>query len=568
VSEQSGDKAIYALDGHDLKSMVWAALVWLRKHQAEINALNVFPVPDGDTGTNMTLTMTSVWNEIVDVQEDNIGRLAGKVAHGALMGARGNSGVILSQIWRGFARGLDSKARLRAADVAIAMHEAQETAYKGVVKPVEGTILTVVREVAEEAAVVVEETEDLQRIFERMVQSAKASVARTPTLLPVLRQAGVVDSGGQGLFVVLEGMWRSMVGLPIEEGVRESDALEMAVEVQLAEMHDFTDEMVHFDSAYPYDVQFIVVGDAMPVEEVRATIESMGDCPLVVGDANTIKVHVHVLDPGVPISYGAQCGSLRDVVVEDMHAQYQEFVAAREEASEVPARQFNVPVVFDEEPPNIGVVTVAAGEGLSRVLLSLGATSIIEGGQTMNPSTAQILHAIEASPSDQAIILPNNKNILMAARQAAEVSEKRVAVVPTRTIPQGISALLSLDQQATLDGNVAAMLRAAKDVITGEVTWATRDVELNGIDVREGDAIGLLDGELVVDAQSFDEVVHWLIAEADLEDRELVTLYYGEGVDEAQTEALVEKLSEIYSELEFEIVEGGQPHYPYIMSIE
>lgn len=568
MGEQSNEEAVYALDGYNLKSMVGDALVWLRKHQAEINALNVFPVPDGDTGTNMTLTMTSAWNEIVDLNEDNIGRLAGKVAHGALMGARGNSGVILSQIWRGFARGLDSKPQMRAADVAIAMAQAQETAYKGVVKPVEGTILTVVREVAEDVARVVEETEDLRLIFERMVQSAKVSVARTPMLLPVLRQAGVVDSGGQGLFIVLEGLWRSMMGMPIEEEVRETAALDMLAEAQLAEMHNLTDEMVYFDSAYPYDVQFIVAGEALPVEDIRAKIESMGDCPLVVGDANTIKVHVHVLDPGIPISYGAQCGSLRDVVVEDMQAQYREFVAARESGSAESEPQFSVPVVLDEEPPNIGVVAVVAGEGLREVFLSLGATSIIEGGQTMNPSTAQILQSIEASSADRVIILPNNKNILMAAQQAAEVSDKQVAVVPTRTIPQGISALLALDQQATLDGNVAAMLRSAKDVVTGEVTWATRDVALNGLDVREGDAIGLLDGELVVDAESFDEAVHWLIAEVDLEDRELVTLYYGEGVTESQAKALVERLSKIYPTLEFEVVGGGQPHYPYILSIE
>ena len=255
-------------------------------------------------------------------------------------------------------------------------------------------------------------------------------------------------------------------------------------------------------------------------------------------------------------------------MVEDMAAQYEEFMPRGKLSTKTPEPQFSVPLFYDEEPPNIGVVTVAAGEGLSQVLMSLGATSIIQGGQTMNPSTAQILEAIAESPTDQVIVLPNNKNILMAARQAVEVSEKHVAVVPTRTIPQGVSALLALDQQATLDGNVAAMLRAAKDVITGEVTWATRDVELNGIDVHEGDAIGLLDGDLVVDADSFDEVVHWLIAEADLEDRELVTLYFGEGVDETQAEALADKLADIYPDLEFEVVEGGQPHYPYILSIE
>ena len=566
MGERKAAEAIYSLDGHDLKSMVSAALSWLRQHQAEINALNVFPVPDGDTGTNMMLTMTAAWNEIAEEQEDNVGRLAGRVAHGALMGARGNSGVILSQIWRGFARGLDSRSRMRAADIVTAMREARDTAYKGVVKPVEGTILTVAKEVAEEASIVVAETEDLKRIFERLVQRAKASVARTPTLLPVLRQAGVVDAGGQGLFIVLEGMWRSMMGLPVESLGHPSAVMDSVAAQQFAELHEFVDGALHFDDAYPYDVQFIIMGQAMNAGAIRATIEAMGDSALIVGDERTLKVHVHVMDPGQPISFGSQCGSLRDVVVADMEAQYREFVAEREKAS---APRLSVPIVLmDEEPPNIGVVAVAAGNGLAQVFRSLGATSIIEGGQTMNPSTAQILDAIEQSTADVVIVLPNNKNILMAAQQAAEVSEKHVAVVPTRTIPQGVSALLALDQQATLDGNVSAMLRAAKEVITGEVTWATRDVELNGIAVSEGDAIGLLDGELVVDAQSFDEVVHWLLAEVDLEDCELVTLYYGEGVDDAQAQELVGRLSEAYGDLEFEVVEGGQPHYPYILSIE
>jgi len=566
VGERGGSESVYSLDGHDLKFMVAAALSWLRQHQAEINALNVFPVPDGDTGTNMMLTMTSAWSEIADVEEENVGRLASKVAHGALMGARGNSGVILSQILRGFARGLDSKGYMSAADMPVALNEARDTAYKGVVKPVEGTILTVMREVAEESALAVQETEDLQCVFERLVQRAKSAVARTPQLLPVLRQAGVVDSGGQGLFVVLEGMLRYMKGLSVEEIERPTASATLAIQVHEAP-HDLMTEALHFDSNYPYDVQFIVAGHALDVAGMRATIEAMGDSALVVGDPQTVKVHVHVLDPGIPISYGAKCGSLRDVVVEDMQTQYEAYIAGREA---VPASTFAhagvlMPV---EEPPNIAVVAVAAGDGLQKVFRSLGATGIVEGGQTMNPSTAQILAAIDQSLSDSVIILPNNKNILLAAQQAAEVSQKHVAVVPTRSIPQGVSALLALDQQATLDGNVAAMLRAAKEVITGEVTWATRDVALNGIDVREGDAIGLLDGDLVVDAESFGEVVDWLLAEVELEDCELVTLYYGEGMDAAQAEALAERLSEIYPDLEFEVVEGGQPHYPYIISIE
>lgn len=560
---------VLSIDGQDLKMMLSAALSWLQQHQDAINALNVFPVPDGDTGTNMTLTMSSAWEEIANLEEDSVGYIANKLAHGALMGARGNSGVILSQIWRGFARGLDNQLQMRASDFATALRLAAETAYKGVVKPVEGTILTVVRELAEEAAIAASETDDLGVVFARTVKRAKEAEARTPALLPVLRQAGVVDSGGQGLVVILEGMWRQMNGISVASHERLDRVVDLEASAPHMQLGDSGEPEFHFDSAYPYDVQFIIIGQSMNIAEVRENIEALGDCPLVVGDAQIIKVHVHVLDPGVPISYGAKVGSLSDVVVEDMQAQYQEFISGRDVHPVVgPGYEMPPAPLAEEEIPVIGVVTVVAGEGLSKVYRSLGATAIIEGGQTMNPSTAQILEAIKRASSDKVIILPNNKNILMAAQQAAEVSEKEVAVVPTRSVPQGVAALLALDQNATLDGNVVSMLSAAKEVITGEVTWATRNVELNGIEVREGDAIGLLDDQLVVDTGSFEETVHWLLAEADLDGRELVTMYHGEGVGADSAAVLAEKLAEAYPDLEFEVVEGGQPHYPYIISIE
>jgi len=557
---------VRALDGEDLKAMVHAALLWLRQHQEAINTLNVFPVPDGDTGTNMTLTMDSAWKEIVDEQESHVGRMANKLAHGALMGARGNSGVILSQIWRGFARGLEEKMQMNVDDLARAMRAAADTAYKGVVKPVEGTILTVVREVAEEVETAAEETEDLLEVFDRMLQRAKAAEAWTPALLPVLREAGVVDSGGQGLVVILEGMWRHLNEMPLGE----SDRLERVVDLETAPAHPHGPGELHFDSDYPYDVQFVIVGQDMNVPEIRANIEAMGDCPLVVGDLQIIKVHVHVPDPGVPISYGAKCGSLRDVVVEDMQAQYQEFISGRDEHPVMgPSAEPKPTMGSQQADVNIGVVVVAAGEGLSDVFRSLGASVIVEGGQTMNPSTAEILDAIDQVAADKVLILPNNKNILMAAEQAAEVSEeKEVAVVPTRTIPQGVSALLALDQQATLDGNVSAMLEMAKLVLTCEVTRATRDVEINNVEVSAGDIIGLMDDELVVGTTSLREALLWLLAEADLEMRELVTLYYGEGVNEEEAAEIADELAESYPNLEFEVVPGGQPHYPFIMSIE
>ncbi len=557
------DNTYMTLDGQQLKAMVEAALLWLRQHQAMINALNVFPVPDGDTGTNMSRTMTSAWNEIANSQDIGVGEVASKVAHGALMGARGNSGVILSQIWRGFARSLDHQAVMSAGDLAHALRLASDTAYKGVVKPVEGTILTVIREVAEEAELVAPETPDLRTLFEHLVARAKAAEARTPTLLPVLRQAGVVDSGGQGLVVILEGMWRYMNGLPLAESERPAQAVDLTPQVQ-----PHPEGLVEFDSAYPYDVQFIIVGHELNVEQIRADIEAMGDCALTVGDARTIKVHVHVPDPGVPISYGARSGSLRDVVVEDMQAQYQEFISGRDDSPALGVGMESPAALLPREPQTIGIVVVAAGAGLEKVFRSLGGTEVVRGGQTMNPSTADILEALKRLPTAEAIVLPNNKNIILAAQQAAELCEKEVVVVPTRSIPQGVAALLAVDQQATLDGNVAAMARAAKEVISAEVTYSVRDVHLNGVDVKEGDVIGLLNGELILTADSFEAGVTHLLEAADLTDRELVTLYYGEDTTAAAMEELAAALVEHYPDLEFEMVYGGQPHYPYLISIE
>ncbi len=558
-------EVLRAVDGHRFKPMISAALSWLRQHQESVNALNVFPVPDGDTGTNMSLTMTSAWDEIVDVEESHVGQLASKLAHGALMGARGNSGVILSQIWRGFAHGLDGHTAITPDVMADALRVAADTAYKGVVKPVEGTILTVVREVSDEAQSVADETEDMVEVFERLVERAKRSVDRTPSLLPVLRQAGVVDAGGQGLYVILEGMLRNLQGLPVTDiVVPEPDLSHLQMDAHLHAGGE-----VQFDEAYPYDVQFIIFGEALDVSGIRSAIEAMGDCPLTVGDPNAVKVHVHVADPGAPISLAAQHGSVRDVVVEDMRVQYEAFKADRAARQAVgPTEVPPVSLLDDDQAAPISVIVVAAGEGLANVFRSLGATAVVEGGQTMNPSTAQILDAVEAAASDHVIVLPNNKNVLMAAQQAAEVSQKEVAIVPTRSIPQGVSALLALDQGAPLADNAAAMEAYSQDVITGEVTSATRDVKLNGVHVKEGDAIGLLDDELVVATHSFDEAVHWLLAEADLDDRELVTLYYGDQVTGTEAQDLTDRLFEAYPDLEFEVVAGGQPHYPYLLSIE
>ena len=536
-------------DGQTFKRLVKAGLVWLQHHQTAINTLNVYPVPDGDTGTNMVLTMQSAWAEIQDSPERNVGQIARQMAHGALMGARGNSGVILSQIWRGFARSLDGREVYRAQDLAAACREASETAYRGVVKPVEGTILTVARAIADEATRAAEDTEDLVDLLDYMVLAAREAVRLTPSLLPVLAEAGVVDAGGQGLFVILEGMLRFMRG----ESIAEDMELVEAVDLIYAELEPGEPE-------YGYDVQFLIMGQDLQVDTIRQRIGEMGECPLVVGESTTVKVHVHVLDPGVPISYGASLGSLRDVVVEDMQVQYQDFVVQRDIPSDSSPQPF--------QDIGIGIVAVVMGDGLARVFQSLGASAIVQGGQTMNPSTQDLLAAVQDLPAEQVILLPNNKNVILAAEQASKLSSKTLAVVPSRSIPQGIAALLAVSSQADFEANVTAMASAMADVETGEVTAATRSVTINGLEIADGQVIGLHDGVLKASGATVEEVVQTLLQKMKTAEREIITLYYGEAVSESDANALAELLEQEWPDQEIEVVAGGQPHYFYILSVE
>ena len=533
-------------DGQVFKQLFQAALAWLQHHQTAINVLNVYPVPDGDTGTNMVLTMQSAWDEIKDSPERNVGQIVRQMAHGALMGARGNSGVILSQIWRGFARSLDEKEAYHAQDLAAACQEAATTAYRGVVKPVEGTILTVARAVADAATRAAKDTEDLVRMLERMVFAAHEAVMLTPSLLQVLAEAGVVDAGGQGLFVILEGMLRYMRGEPV------------AVDAQLVEAVDLIATGIKPEVGYGYDVQFLIVGQELDIDTVRQRIAEMGECPLAVGDPMMVKVHIHVPDPGIPISYGASLGSLRDVVVEDMQAQYQDFITERE-----------VPLSPSSQPlQEIGVVAVVMGDGLARVFRSLGVSAIVHGGQTMNPSTQDLLEAIESLPAEQVILLPNNSNVIMAANQTCALSSKPMAVIPSRSIPQGIAALLAINYQADLEANVAAMTSAMEEIETGEVTSATRSVTINGLEIADGQIIGLHDGELKVTGTTVEEVVQALLEEMNTAQYEIITLYHGEAVSEGDANALADLLQQNWPDQEVEVVPGGQPHYHYILSVE
>jgi DAK2 domain fusion protein YloV len=488
--------------------------------------------------------LQSAYKEIATSPEESISDITQAASYGALMGARGNSGVILSQILRGFAHGVEDCQAFNAERFASALRAASETAYKGVIQPVEGTILTVIRESADAAEEIASSTDDLRQILQYVVHEAAASVARTPMLLPVLREAGVVDAGGQGLYVILEGMSRYVRG----ETVKYDGALEAEVSLLHAEA---------VMGEYDYDVQFIIRGESLDLDEIRASISAMGDSVLVVGDSTAIKVHVHTAEPGTPINYGAKVGTLSQIIVENMQEQYQEFVLGQTQ-----------PAPTVEEISDIATVAVSSGHGLARVFESLGVSTVVRGGQTMNPSCEDLLKAVEAASVDNVILLPNNSNVILAAEQAKALSQREVLVVPTKTMPQGISAMLAFNYQADLETNARVMARAAGDVETIEVTTATRDVEIDGVAVKEGQCIGLLNDRLHTAGSSPEEVIFTMLDRLELEDFEIATVYWGEDITQGEAEQMVARIETLYADMEVELVEGGQPHYYYILSLE
>jgi len=536
------DKTTNSCSGRGLRRALEAGAAWLERHVEIINALNVYPVPDGDTGTNMLLTMRAALKELNSSPAQSASVVAHAVSYGALMGARGNSGVILSQLFRGLARSLDEKETFTAQELAQAMTEASATAYKGVIKPVEGTILTVGREAADAAVAAAEESDDLLYVLERTVAEARHSVARTPSLLQVLADAGVVDAGGQGLFVILEGALRLLQGKAVEAAP------------ELAAVVDFR---AFEGEEYGYDTQFVIQGENLNVEEIREVIATMGDSVLVVGDSHIVKVHVHTEEPGTPLNYGAGLGSLMDIVIDNMQQQYQEFIHG----------QVQLPPVA-EELGDMAIVVVAPGTGLARVFESLGVSAVVPGGQSMNPSTQEIFKAIEGLKAEKVIVLPNNSNVIMAARQTRELSQKEIVVVPTTTIPQGISAVLAFNYQADLETNAQVMEQAAHSVQTAEVTTAIRAAQINGVAVEAGETIGLLDGELTASGSELKEVVQEVLRQMQADEHEIITIYYGEGIAGAEAEGLADEIRALYPDQDVELVDGGQPHYHYILSAE
>lgn len=543
------DKTTNCCSGRGLRRALEASTIWLERHAEIINTLNVYPVPDGDTGTNMLLTMRAALDELNNSPSPSASAVAHTVSYGALMGARGNSGVILSQLFRGFAKSVDKKETFTALEMAQAMKEASAIAYQGVIKPVEGTILTVAREAADVAMAAAEESNDLLYVLERTVTEARHSVARTPSLLPVLAEAGVVDAGGQGLFVILEGALRFARG----EEVGELAMIEAGAELE-----------VPAEEEYGYETMFILQGENLNVEEIREAIAVMGQSVLVVGDSSTVKVHVHSMEPGRPLDYAAKLGTLTQISVENLQEQYREFVRR----GKAPVTDRPQPPPVAEESGGMAIVVVAPGEGLARVFESLGASAVVAGGQTMNPSTQEILKAIKSLNAEQVIVLPNNPNVIMAAQQAGELSHKEVTVVPTKTIPQGISALLAYNYQADLETNTQMMERATQGVQTAEITTATRDAQINGVNVEEGGIIGLLDRVLTASGSTLEEVVQEMLCQMKADEQEIITIYYGEGVTATEAERLADGIRASCPDQEVELVYGGQPHYHYILSAE
>jgi hypothetical protein len=536
--------SLVSLGGQELRQLFAASTAWLEKHSAYVNSLNVFPVPDGDSGTNMLLTMQAAMKEVGASPDHSAGAICKLLSHGALLGARGNSGVILSQIIRGFARSVEKKDAITANDFAVAMVEAQRTAYKGVVKPVEGTILTVVRESADAATIAAAQSDDLRVVLGKTVDAARVSVLKTPTLLPVLKEAGVVDAGGQGLLVILEGALKYLNGEPMELAATGVSAQAL--------------EQLEREEGWGFDIQFHVRGMNLDVDAIREKISSMGESALIVGDETLVKVHVHAPTPGAILDYGCSVGIITNVIVENMQEQYIDFMTG----------QTARPPVTAEEIVGIGTVAVAPGAGFARVFESLGVGKIIAGGQTMNPSTADLVKAIEAVKSDQVIVLPNNKNIIPAAEQAKHLTQKNVAIVPTKTIPQGIAALLAFNFQSDLDTNLKAMERAARHIKTLEVTIATRSVKLDGLDVKEGNFIALIDDDLQGTGVERTALTLEMLERMNAADAEIITLYYGEAITANEAEVLAEQIRKLYSAQEIEVVNGGQPHYHFIISVE
>lgn len=551
-----------ACDGVGLLQGLQAATNWLDQHVGEVNALNVFPVPDGDTGTNMHLTMSAAVGGVE--AQHSASAVADQVYRKALMGARGNSGVILSQIIRGFAEGVSGRDELDGQALAAALTRAADRAYKAVMKPTEGTILTVARAAGESATRAADDGASFVGVLEAAVSGADEAVIDTPNLLKQLRDAGVVDAGGRGLAVVLEGFLKFVRG---EEIVRGEHGAATAVAFNIEELHG--------EDEHGYCTTFLLEGTNIPFDDMRETIAAMGQSVVVVGDETLVKAHLHTERPGDVLNYAVQFGALTGIEIANMDAQtaaIKDTGMVSSEATRAPkesaAALGTEPADGDQDLP-IGIVAVAPGKGFVEIFKSLSAGKVITGGQTMNPSTQDLVGAIESLPQQEIIVLPNNSNVMMASRQAAELVSKDVRIIASKTVPQGMAAIMALNFAADLSANEQAMDKALKKVRTLEITTAVRDATVDDKEVRAGQTIGLLDGTLVEAGEDHDAVIDAMIGRVDMDEYEVVTIYYGDDTADESARELAERIGERYSHLEaVEVQNGGQPFYDFIISVE
>lgn len=552
------------INGLRFADMVIQGASNLSKNADYVDSLNVFPVPDGDTGTNMNLTITSGAKEVSRNKVDHVAKVAASLSRGLLMGARGNSGVILSQLFRGFAKGVEGKATISTKDFAAGLEYGVQTAYKAVLKPVEGTILTVARETAKKAVEIAQEESEFEPFLEAIIKEANASLQRTPELLPVLKEVGVVDSGGQGLVFVYEGFLRQLRGQEVET-IQFTEAPKVAHDAGNVQSHLNTEDIV-----YGYCTEFMIKFEEDKLknspfneEEFRETLSHMGDSLLVVSDESVVKVHIHAEYPGKVLTHAQNFGSLINMKIENMREQH---TALLHDGS------VDGTVLVEEKSAEripTAIVSVGIGSGIVELFKNMGVVGIIEGGQTMNPSTEDIVRAVEATNADHVYVLPNNKNIVLAAKQAKDVCESaQIHVIETNSIPQGLAAVFVFNPEASVEENIEAMETACKNVVSAQVTFAVRDTQIDGVDIHKDDFMGIVEGKIVATNPDKLTATKEMIDQMITPDHSLITILVGEDTSEKEVEALVQFLEEKHSEIEIEVHKGNQPLYAFIFSLE
>lgn len=534
------------IDNVTFKKMLLGAAVNLENNKAIVDSLNVFPVPDGDTGTNMNLTVQSAVREINNLQDSTISHIADAAANGSLMGARGNSGVILSQLFRGMAKGLKAAVKIDCKFIAESFKLASDTAYKAVMKPVEGTILTVARETAEKAMATYTEYDDTIAFLESLIDQAKNTLNRTPEMLKVLKQADVVDAGGKGLIVLLEGALAALKGVEVVQEKVEQQVVETEKEITGFSSED--------EIIFTYCTEFFIKNPKIKAEEFLTKIYDKGDSIVSVGDEKLIKTHIHTNNPGQILAIAVKYGELIKVKIDNMKEQFRERLKNANKKS--------------QEKKKYGFVSIGMGDGIEKVFTDLNVDVFLSGGQTMNPSTEDIIEATKDINAEHIIILPNNGNIILAATQAKEISDKDLHVIPSKSIPQGITAMLAFKDENTVEDNVKAMTGAVKEVKTGQVTYAVRDTVFNDMEIKKDEIIAISEGNIVAHGENPEEQTLELIKKMVDEDSFLITLFYGDKVDKQVAEGLKEQIEEIAEECDVEIIYGGQPLYYYIISVE